>query len=269
MTDQQVLKDYLKADLDQQDFYLNAVNGVQTIRSKVQTLMAKRTDLAVLRVQAANLIANWVYQYAEGLKHYINGCNEYLNQLQLKLTSVATPDNPTQELVDQNNFKAKVAALSNAELLQYCKQVAEEAKEGKFLNDFQYNTLKAATNGNLEMMSALNSYDYYKATQYQQTPEYQQASNNLKLANTALAFSNFTKIKQTGVLTENEAMNLLTVATQQPQLLNLQTKDFIVPADLINQDTKDYILTDETQRTPENMTLIDPSAVEAQKSIQQ
>ena len=70
-------------------------------------------------------------------------------------------------------------------------------------------------------------------------------------------------------MTDNEAMNLLTVATQQPQLLNLQTKDFIVPADLINQDTKDYILTDETQRTPENMTLIDPSATEAQKSIQQ
>ena len=34
MTDQ-VLNDYLKADLDQQDFYLNAVNGVSTIRSKV------------------------------------------------------------------------------------------------------------------------------------------------------------------------------------------------------------------------------------------
>lgn len=269
MTDQ-VLNDYLKADLDQQDFYLNAVNGVSTIRSKVQALMNKRTDLAVLRVQAANLINSWVYQYAEGLKHYIDGCNEYLSQLQLKLTSVTTPDDPTQELVDQNNFKAKVAALSNAELLQYCKQVTEEAKNGKFLNDFQYNTLKAAANGNsLEATSALNSYDYYKDTQYQQTPEYQQASNNLKLASTALAFSNVNKIKQTGVLTDNEAMNLLTVATQQPQLLILQTKDFIVPADLINQDTKDYILTDETQRTPENMTLIDPSATEAQKSIQQ
>ena len=268
MTDQ-VLNDYLKADLDQQDFYLNAVNGVSTIRSKVQALMNKRTDLAVLRVQAANLINNLVYQYAEGLKHYINGCNEYLSQLQLKLTSVTTPDNPTQELVDQNNFKAKVAALSNAELLQYCKQVTEEAKNGKFLNDFQYNTLKAAANGNLEMTSALNSYDYCKNTQYQQTPEYQQASNNLKLASTALAFSNVNKIKQAGVLTDNEAMNILTVAAQQPQLLNLQTKNFIVPADLINQDTKDYILTDETQRTPENMTLINPSATEAQKSIQQ
>mgnify|MGYP003459726100 len=61
MTDQ-VLNDYLKADLDQQDFYLNAVNGVSTIRSKVQALMNKRTDLAVLRVQAANLINSWVYQ---------------------------------------------------------------------------------------------------------------------------------------------------------------------------------------------------------------
>ncbi len=29
------------------------------------------------------------------------------------------------------------------------------------------------------------------------------------------------------------------------------------------------LLTDETQRTPENMTLIDPSAAEVQKSIQQ
>ena len=72
MTDQ-VLNDYLKADLDQQDFYLNAVNGVSTIRSKVQALMNKRTDLAVLRVQAANLINSWVYQYAKGLKHYIVG----------------------------------------------------------------------------------------------------------------------------------------------------------------------------------------------------
>ena len=79
MTDQ-VLNDYLKADLDQQDFYLNAVNGVPTIRNKVQALMNKRTDLAVLRVQAANLINNWVYQYAEGLKHYIDGCNEYPSQ---------------------------------------------------------------------------------------------------------------------------------------------------------------------------------------------
>lgn len=277
------LTSFKNSDISKWQFYKDAIQGVNTLRDKLQDMMNKRMDGAVIRVQFANLVRQWGFNYYLGLHRYIFVGNTFLDNLQKQLTEDKQASNPTQELINRQDFDARINSYDQQELSKYIDSVAGLSELGKlnslikvgqpveFLTDYEINRLLSLTKNSISLQSRLKSYKELKEKAFKDTPEGKDAKRKLQIANTMISFCNVTYNVGEDVTTPDKAF-AFSSALHPVAIFNVNIQEFVTPNTTSVDNTSEFItpisdlenalsqysIIDPDQRTRENMTLIDP-----------